>query len=188
MGKILLLNIEKILRYLSLSIRSCGNVCFFSSENIWLLEIFIRFVFVLEICVRFVLPQNRLGTLLNPQLSIGHIFFLSLLQSKRPNMYSCSVDSSAWNISSIIEGRLQGTKRRCAHFPEKLGFFEQLLAGCSPVHHSKVKYTWLQSTIAKQHSGESSSQCWVTVDEKDGSVAERIHSPSIGSDRIQIGP
>ena len=82
MGKILLLNIEKILRYLSLSIRSCGNVCFFSSENIWLLEIFIRFVFVLEICVRFVLPQNRLGTLLNPQLSIGHIFFLSLLQSK----------------------------------------------------------------------------------------------------------
>ena len=163
---------------MSLSIRSCGNVCFFSSENIWLLEIFIRFV----------LPQNRLGTLLNPQLSIGHIFFLSLLQSKWPNMYSCSVDSSAWKISSIIEGRLQGTKRRCAHFPEKLGFFEQLLAGCSPVHNSKVKYTWLQSTIAKQHSGESSSQCWVTVDEKDGSVAERIHLPylGIGSDRIRL--
>ena len=127
MGKILLLNIEKK-RYLSLSIRSCGIVCFFSSENIWLFEIFIRFV----------LLKNRLGTLLNPQLNppsrIGHIFLPSLLQSKSPNMYSGSVNSSAWNISCIIEGtaRLQGTKRRCAHFPEKLELFQQLLAGCNP--------------------------------------------------------
>ena len=72
----------------------------------------------------------------------------------------------------------------CA-FSEETGereLFEQLLAA---VHHSKVKYTWLQSTIGSNTSNsrrESSGQCWVTVNEKDGSVAERLHSLSLDTE------
>ena len=55
------------------------------------------------------------------------------------------------------------------------------------VHHSKVKYTWLQSTIGSHISNssrESSGQCWVTVNKKDGSVAERLRAQSFDTSEL----
>ena len=75
----------------------------------------------------------------------------------------------------------------CAFSKESGGkeLFQQLLAAVHSskvylayVHTRKVKYTWPQSTTDGNRlnsSRESSGQCWVTVNEEDGSVSQSIH-------------
>ena len=88
----------------------------------------------------------------------------------------------------------------CAFSKESGGkeLFQQLLAAVHSskvylayVHNRKVKYTWPQSTTDGNRlntSRESSGQCWVTVNEEDGSVSQSIHEPALNnrSDRIEL--